>query len=58
VFAGKPIIGIAGGIGSGKSFIAHLFAREGCLVLSADERRKSMLICVSGCSSDQLVLER
>ena len=28
------------------------------LVLSADERRKSMLICVSGCSSDQLVLER
>ena len=25
VFAGKPIIGIAGGIGSGKSFVAGLF---------------------------------
>jgi len=38
VFHGKPIIGLAGGIGSGKSFIARLFAEEGCLVLSADEQ--------------------
>lgn len=28
------------------------------LVLSADERRTSMLICVSGCSSPRLVLDR
>jgi dephospho-CoA kinase len=37
VFAGKPIIGIAGGIGSGKSTVARLFGEMGCLVLSADE---------------------
>jgi dephospho-CoA kinase len=38
VYAGKPIIGIAGGIGSGKSFVARLFGELGCLVLSADEQ--------------------
>ena len=38
MFHGKPIIGLAGGIGSGKSFIARLFGEEGCLVLSADEQ--------------------
>jgi dephospho-CoA kinase len=38
MFAGKPIIGIAGGIGSGKSFIASLFGEFGCLVFSADEQ--------------------
>jgi dephospho-CoA kinase len=38
VFADKPIIGIAGGIGSGKSFIARLFGEEHCLVLSADDQ--------------------
>ena len=37
MFAGKPVIGIAGGIGSGKSLIASLFGEMGCLVLSADE---------------------
>jgi dephospho-CoA kinase len=37
VFANKPIIGIAGGIGSGKSFVAGLFGELGCVVLSADE---------------------
>jgi dephospho-CoA kinase len=42
VFAGKPIIGIAGGIGSGKSFVAQLFKEEGCLVLSADEQVRSL----------------
>lgn len=36
MFAGKPIIGLAGGIGSGKSFVASLFGEEGCLVLDAD----------------------
>ncbi len=33
----KPIIGLAGGIGSGKTFVARLMAREGCLVLDSDE---------------------
>ena len=33
----KPIIGIAGGIGSGKSFVAKLFAGAGCLVINSDE---------------------
>src|SRR5262245_10503936 len=37
MFAGKPIIGIAGGIGSGKSLVAKLFGEMGCMVLSADE---------------------
>ncbi|HWB52708.1 MAG TPA: dephospho-CoA kinase [Tepidisphaeraceae bacterium] len=36
MFANKPIIGLAGGIGAGKSFVASLFAEMGCLVLSAD----------------------
>ena len=37
VFEGKPIIGIAGGIGSGKSFVAKLFGEQGCLVINSDE---------------------
>jgi len=37
VFAGKPIIGLAGGIGSGKSTVAELLGEMRCLVLSADE---------------------
>lgn len=36
MFAGKPIIGIAGGIGSGKSFVARLFGELGCEVIDAD----------------------
>jgi dephospho-CoA kinase len=36
VYAGKPVIGIAGGIGSGKSFVAGLFAELGCLVIDSD----------------------
>jgi len=36
MFAGKPIIGIAGGIGSGKSYVAHLFGDLGCLVIDSD----------------------
>jgi dephospho-CoA kinase len=36
VFAGKPVIGIAGGIGSGKSFVARLFGEMGCAVVDSD----------------------
>ena len=36
--AGKPIIGIMGGIGSGKSFIAGLFGEAGCLVIDSDQQ--------------------
>jgi len=32
----KPIIGLLGGIGSGKSTIARLFAQQGCAVIDAD----------------------
>ena len=35
---GKPIIGIAGGIGSGKSFVARLFGEMGCRVIDSDEQ--------------------
>jgi dephospho-CoA kinase len=37
MYEGKPIIGIAGGIGSGKSFIAKLLVEDGCMVISSDE---------------------
>jgi dephospho-CoA kinase len=37
MFAGRPIIGIAGGIGSGKSFVADLFGELGCVVLRSDD---------------------
>jgi dephospho-CoA kinase len=37
VFHGKPIIGIAGGIGSGKTYVAKLFGDEGCMVINSDE---------------------
>lgn len=36
MFAGKPIIGISGGIGSGKSFVARAFGEAGCLVIDSD----------------------
>ena len=32
----RPIIGIAGGIGSGKTSVARLFGELGCLVIEAD----------------------
>jgi dephospho-CoA kinase len=38
MFAGKPIIGLAGGIGSGKSYVARLFGELGCLVIDSDEQ--------------------
>jgi dephospho-CoA kinase len=37
VFHGKPIIGVAGGIGSGKTFVAKLFGELGCLVIHSDD---------------------
>lgn len=36
LYSGKPIIGIAGGIGSGKSAVAGLFGEMGCLVIDSD----------------------
>ena len=38
MFHGKPVIGITGGIGSGKSTVAKMFAELGCLVVSSDEQ--------------------
>lgn len=38
MFVGKPIIGIVGGIGSGKSFVADLFGELGCLVIHSDQQ--------------------
>jgi dephospho-CoA kinase len=38
VFKNKPIIGIVGGIGSGKSYVASLFADFGCLVIHSDDQ--------------------
>lgn len=37
MFNGKPIIGITGGIGSGKSTVAGMFGELGCMVISSDE---------------------
>jgi dephospho-CoA kinase len=41
VVEGKPVIGIAGGIGSGKSFIARLFAELGCAVIDSDAQARA-----------------
>ena len=37
MFAGKPIIGLAGGIGAGKSFVAKLLEAAGCCRIASDE---------------------
>lgn len=37
MFAGRPIIGIAGGIGAGKSTVARLFEQLGCCLIASDE---------------------
>jgi dephospho-CoA kinase len=34
---GKPVVGLVGGIGSGKSAVAAAFARRGALVINADD---------------------
>ena len=36
MYANKPILGIVGGIGSGKTFVARLFGDEGCMVIDSD----------------------
>lgn len=38
MYAGKPIIGIIGGIGSGKTYVARVFGELGCRVISSDEQ--------------------
>jgi len=38
MYAGKAVIGIAGGIGSGKSLVARLFGEIGGLVIDSDEQ--------------------
>jgi dephospho-CoA kinase len=38
MFANKPIIGIAGGIGSGKSYVAQIFGELGALVICSDDQ--------------------
>jgi dephospho-CoA kinase len=35
-YRGKPILGIVGGIGSGKSFVARLLGELGCAVIDSD----------------------
>ena len=37
MFAGRPIIGIAGGIGAGKTHVARLFEAAGCCRVASDE---------------------
>lgn len=39
----KPILGLAGGIGSGKSTVAAVFARQGCLVIDSDALNHEIL---------------
>lgn len=39
----KPVIGILGGIGSGKSTVANQFAKLGCKVIDADEIAHELL---------------
>jgi len=39
-----PIIGLTGGIGSGKSAVASVFLEHGCIVANADENAKAVLL--------------
>lgn len=41
--ARKPVIGIVGGIGAGKTAVAREFERQGCLLISADEQNDAIL---------------
>jgi dephospho-CoA kinase len=38
------VIGIAGGIGAGKSAVARSFARHGCAVIDSDKEARSLLL--------------
>ena len=40
----KPVIGIAGGIGAGKSAVTQVFEQLGCRVISADEINRQVLL--------------
>lgn len=40
MFMGKPVIGIVGGIGSGKSHVARILGELGCKVIDSDEQVK------------------
>ena len=40
---GKPVIGLVGGIGSGKSLVARQMAQLGCGVIDADELARQVL---------------
>ena len=37
MFAGRPIIGLIGGVGAGKSHVARLFEAAGCCRIASDE---------------------
>jgi len=38
-----PVIGLAGGIGAGKSAVARAMARQGCVVVDSDAQAKALL---------------
>jgi dephospho-CoA kinase len=40
---GKPVIGLVGGIGAGKSAVAAEFERQGCLVIDSDRLGRAAL---------------
>lgn len=39
----KPVIGLTGGVGSGKTFVARQFARYGCAVIDSDQIAREQL---------------
>ena len=43
MYAGKPILGLAGGIGSGKSTVARYLGELGCFVIDSDELAREAL---------------
>ena len=43
-FGNKPVIGITGGIGSGKSFVASQLAQLGCGIIDADKLSKNAML--------------
>lgn len=57
------VIGLAGGIGSGKSFVANLFAEAGCVIYDADRevtalyQRQDVLDTVRGWWGEEVVID-